>query len=218
MTQRRLVAVPAVAMACVAALIAGCGADDGSAPAGTRQPSSSSSGTPQPGSTEGATDADIAAAKLKPCPPSERSVPALPDGLPDVTLPCLGEGPDVRLAGLRGTPMVVALWASWCGPCVQELPIMGRVSKDAGESVRFFGIDYQDDRVEALEMAAATEMGFPSVQDPDIQVRSGLRVAGLPATFFVRADGTIAGRTAQISSEAELRELISRYLDVNVPG
>ena len=94
----------------------------------------------------------VAAAKLEPCPPSS-GAPAS-GGLPDVTLPCLGDGPAVHLAGLRGTPSVVNLWGSWCGPCQKETPYLARAHARLGKAVRFLGVDTADDPDSALDFAA----------------------------------------------------------------
>lgn len=190
--------------------------EDGSAPAGTPIPASSNGG-PVPGSTDGAIAADISAANLQPCPASDPGAQALENGLPDVVLPCLGNGPAVRLSGLRGTPMVVNVWQSYCAPCLAELPIMAGVAKRASGKLMFLGIDYQDERLGALRMAAKTQMSFPSVQDPARNVGSRLRIAGVPVTFFVRADGTIAGRAAAAFSDASaLEQQIEQVLGVRV--
>lgn len=201
-------------------LLAGCSSEDGSAPAGTPISPDLATGsvgsptTPAPGDV---TNADVAAAALRPCPTSDPNVPAVPDGLPDVTLECLGRGPAVRLAGVRGKPMVVNIWASWCAPCRKELPIFGEVSKTSGDSVQFLGIDLADDRLSALRFAAASKMGFPSVQDPNSTIRAGLRIVGVPTTLLVRPDGTIAGRIGIVSDAQSLRDAIDRYLNVRVP-
>lgn len=195
-------------------VLAGCASQDGSNPAGSAIPTPS--GSIQPGSTEGASTEQIQAARLDECPASDPSVPARADGLPDLTLPCLGRGNPVRLAGVRGMPLVVNVWASWCGPCKAELPLMGEFYRAHSNQVRFLGIDLADDRAAALAMAAQTKMTFPSVQDPNSEVRAGLRVVGVPTTVFVRADGSIAGRASVVSSEAELAELINKYLQVKV--
>ncbi len=203
-----------VALMACAMLTTGCAAQDGSSPAGSALPTTSASAVP--GNTEGASAADIQAAALDPCPASDPTVASRADGLPDLTLACLGRGEGVALAGLRGKPMVVNVWASWCGPCKEELPIMGEFYRANGSKVAFLGIDLADDRRAALAMAGQTRMTFPSVQDPNSEIRAGLRILGLPATLFVRADGSIAGRAGVVSSKTELAELVDRYLGVKV--
>ena len=92
---------------------------------------------------------------------------------------------------------------------------MGEFYRAHSDQVRFLGIDLADDRQAALAMAAQTKMTFPSVQDPNSEVRAGLRVVGVPTTLFVRPDGSIAGRTSVVSKE-ELASLIDKYLQVKV--
>lgn len=199
----------------VAALVAaGCGIQDGSSPAGSAVPTPESSTIT--GNTEGASTGDIQAAQLDPCPASDSTAAPRTDGLPDLTLTCLGDGPPVRLAGLRGRPLVVNVWASWCGPCQAELPMMGSFYRSNKAQIDFLGIDLADDRIAALAMARRTQMTFPSVQDPNSEIRAGLRVVGVPTTLFVRPDGVIAGRVGVISSESELAELTEKYLGVKV--
>ncbi|MBP7971807.1 MAG: TlpA disulfide reductase family protein [Candidatus Nanopelagicales bacterium] len=217
-TGRRLVWLATAVVAGV--LVAGCGAEDGSAPAGTplpTNPTTTASAAPTASVTDDVTKADVDAADLKPCPTSDATIPAVPNGLPDVTLDCLGRGPEVRLAGLRGKPMVVNVWASWCAPCRKELPVFGEVSRATGDSVQFLGIDLADDRLSALRFASASKMGFPSVQDPNSTVRAGLRLVGVPTTLLVRPDGTIAGRIGIVADAQALRDAIDRYLNVRVP-
>ena len=109
----------------------------------------------------------VAAADLDPCPPSQAGT--VDGGLPDVTLPCLGEGPSVHLAGLRGKPLVVNIWGSWCGPCQEETRFLSRVYDDLKPSVRFLGIDDEDDVNSALDFAPHVQppMRYPSVVDDD---------------------------------------------------
>ena len=112
--------------------------------------------------------------------------------------------------------VIIDFWAEWCGPCKAELPLMGEFYRAHSDQVRFLGIDLADDRQAALAMAAQTKMTFPSVQDPNSEVRAGLRVVGVPTTLFVRPDGSIAGRTSVVSSKEELASLIDKYLQVKV--
>lgn len=210
-------------------VVAGCSPQDGDAAAGVRvsaattaSPGTTSAGTPSAGSDEGAADpAVVAAAGLEPCPTSNPTATSVADGLPDLTLPCVGDGPDVRLSSLRGTPMVVNVWAGWCGPCQEELPVLATVAREAkraGGPVTFLGIDAletsPDDAVALLGSTGAT---YPSVRDDDGATRAGLRWAGPPMTVLVRADGTIAYRLpAPLTSTGQLRELLRDHLGVDL--
>ncbi len=155
------------------------------------------------------------AAGIDPCPETTGD-PAVDGGLPDVTLACLGGGSDVRLAGLRGRPHVVNLWASWCGPCKHELPALQDAHEQLGDAVGFVGVDYADpDPDAALELAADAGVTYPLVVDPDESVRKTLGVIGLPQTVFVDADGRVVAteRTAY-SSVDELLDAVADHLGV----
>jgi cytochrome c biogenesis protein CcmG, thiol:disulfide interchange protein DsbE len=126
------------------------------------------------------------------CPPTNRGE-AVADGLPDLTLPCLGGGRDVHLPGLAGRPMVVNLWASWCEPCRQELPRLQEYAERADGLVDVIGVDFMDVRPDAaLELARRSGVTFPLVADLDAQLRGPLRLPGMPVTLIVDADGRIA--------------------------
>lgn len=150
------------------------------------------------------------------CPPSDPAVPARPDGLPDVTLDCLGADSRVRLAGLRGTPLVINVWAQWCGPCRQEAPFLREAAAQAGDKVQFLGIDYADPRPDlAIEFADQAGWRYPQLVDTDKAIAADLRIIGPPQTILVTADGRIAHRhPGPVTSTTELSELISTYLEV----
>ncbi len=152
-----------------------------------------------------------------PCPAVDRVEPR-PGGLPDVALECLGAGPALRLSDLRGTPMVLNIWAAWCPNCDREMPIFGAVQERAEQRLRFFGVHYKAARDYGLRSAADFGVPFPSVHDADGDVIAiGLRAFAPPQTFFVTADGRIAGRKiGEIRSEQELVGLIREHLGVTV--
>jgi len=166
----------------------------------------------------------VIAAGLPDCPDSDPSlepiepVGALGGGLPDLTFACLGEGPDVTLSGLRGTPLIINVWASWCPPCIIEMPLLAEAARTYADDLIMLGIDMQDRSEAALDIAAALDLGFPSVVDQPGQVRGALTVPGPPVTFFVTAEGRIAGRhDGRIPDQATMDQLITDYLGISTP-
>jgi thiol-disulfide isomerase/thioredoxin len=143
---------------------------------------------------------------------------AVRGGLPDLTLPCLGGGRSVDLADLRGTPTVLNVWAAWCTICDEEMPVLAAGMRRAGDRLRFFGVHYKAAEKYGERSAADFGVPFPSVHDEDgDRVARGLRVAGPPQTFFVTAHGKVAGRkVGAIQSQAELDQLVQRYLGVRL--
>jgi cytochrome c biogenesis protein CcmG, thiol:disulfide interchange protein DsbE len=154
-------------------------------------------------------------AGLNPCPVGVENPDAAIPGLPNIELPCLGDGPPVNLSTLRGIPLVVNVWASWCPPCIEEMPILAQAARELEGTVQFIGIDYQDDPARGLELLTDMGVDFPSVFDPDAQVRAPLAIPGPPVTYFVTPEGVIAGRwDGSITSEQALATLIETYLGV----
>lgn len=155
------------------------------------------------------------------CPATAGGGAAATAALPEVTLPCLGGGPEVDLADLRG-PLVVNLWAQWCGPCREELPHYQWLHERAGGRVDVLGVDYQDPRPDwALQLLRQAGVTFPSVADPGGELRVPLRVRGLPGIVFVDGDGEVAAVEYRvIESRAQLAGLVEEHLGVTVgsPG
>ena len=135
----------------------------------------------------------VAAADLPPCPAPPAPAPAVEGGLPDIVLDCLGGGDPVRLSALRG-PLLVNVWASWCGPCQAETPVLSAFANSPGERVPVLGVDVGDTRAGGLAAAARWGASFPSVQDPAESVKGAVRPSyvGPPATYLLHADGTLA--------------------------
>jgi len=82
---------------------------------------------------------------------------------------------EAQLRALRGHPVVVNLWASWCGPCEYELPFLQRQALERARSVAFLGVNVDDGGSAAAEMARRNPMPYPSFEDPDSTIAEGYR-------------------------------------------
>ncbi len=156
------------------------------------------------------------AARIADCPSSDAAVAVVGNGLPDITLPCLGGGREVRLAGLRGRPMMINIWAQWCEPCRAEARYLAAAAEELDGKVLMLGIDYSDPRPDwAIEFAAYAKWHYPQLADPDLALRAPLQLAGPPQTIFVDADGTIVYRhSGPFAGTDQITAAVAEHLGV----
>lgn len=119
-----------------------------------------------------------------------------------------------RLRELRGRPVVVNKWASWCTPCRSEFPVFQRVATELGREVAFLGLDGRDNRSDAREFLREYPLPFPSYVDPEEEVARALKIAvSYPVTLFIDERGRTAFvHQGQYRTAADLRADIERYL------
>ena len=122
----------------------------------------------------------------------------------------VGEGEEAlqeRLVRLRGHPVVVNQWASWCEPCRFELPFFRSMTARYRKQVGFVGIDMQDERGAAEEFMRELPSGFPSIFDPDGSVTASLGGGrASPTTFFLDEKGEVDNVKIGAFATAELLE------------
>lgn len=213
MAGRKQIALVIASSIVLAACSGSAASESGTAAAGA---SPSTAATQDPAPKDPALQPLIDAAALDPCPPGDSDPDAAVPGLPAVTYRCLGYGPDVDLSTLRGTPLVVNVWASWCPPCIAEMPILTSAAADLRGEVEFLGIDIQDQDASALEMLTAFGADFPSVVDQAGEIRGLLAISGPPVTFFVDEQGVIVGRhDGALPSTEYFNALLEQYLGVS---
>jgi cytochrome c biogenesis protein CcmG/thiol:disulfide interchange protein DsbE len=120
-----------------------------------------------------------------------------------------------RISSLRGYPVVVNLWASWCGPCRFEFPHFQQAAADYGKRVAFFGVDKQDSDDAAATFLREEPVPYPSYTDPDEEIAESIDSAatrGLPTTaFYDRSGEVVYLKLGPYDDEAELRTDIERY-------
>jgi thiol-disulfide isomerase/thioredoxin len=121
---------------------------------------------------------------------------------------------DARLRALRGHPVVINKWASWCGPCRAELPILQRVSTERGKAIAFVGVNARDKRPSAESFAARFPVPYPSYEDPAERIARALDApSNFPVTLFVDERGkTVFTHQGGYRSAADLEADIDEHL------
>lgn len=102
------------------------------------------------------------------------------------------DGREVTLDELEGSPVVVNFWASWCIECYDEAPILEQASRDHDGEMIFLGVAYVDTEPEAREYLERFGITYPNGPDLGSRISDAYRVRGVPETFFIRADGSVA--------------------------
>lgn len=113
---------------------------------------------------------------------------------PAFSLTPLGGGPPVALAALRGAPVVVNFWASWCEPCVAEHAALLDGARRLGGRVHFVGIVYEDKEEDAQAFLQARGRAYVSLLDPGGRTAIAYGIGGVPETYFVDAAGQVVAK------------------------
>jgi cytochrome c biogenesis protein CcmG/thiol:disulfide interchange protein DsbE len=127
--------------------------------------------------------------------------------VPDLTLTGL-DGSTVDLASYRGRPMVVNFWASWCPPCLKEMPDFEQVYQQRDGTVAFVGINVRESAATATDLATRTGVTYDLVLDTTGDASRGFSVVNMPTTVFINADGIVTSVHAGALTAAELNERI----------
>ena len=131
---------------------------------------------------------------------------------PDFALADLS-GEPIRLADLRGRPVVVNFWGSWCPPCVEEFPrLANAVDEHADDGLVVIGIVYQDRFTSARDFMESFGATWPAAMDPGGRVAAAYGIYGAPETFFIDRDGIVAARQIGPFTEDSLERHLARIL------
>lgn len=192
--QHRLVA--GIAAVAVAAVIAGVASGSlngttSSASAGGSSGGSSGSAASAAGSVAG----DALQTYAKPAPAAAFSLPALGDA-----------GQKISLSQYQGKPLIVNFWASWCGPCQQETPLLARFYKSNAGKVPMLGIDVADSSASATAFIKAKGVSYPIAVDAALAASDAYDVIAMPQTFFLDAQHRVVQRVWGAVTQAELEQ------------
>jgi len=125
-------------------------------------------------------------ARIRPIPLQAQARPPAPDFILETL-----DGRELALAELRGKPVVMNFWASWCVPCRLEMPILESAAQRYRGRVHFLGVNVLDRPQQAKAFVRKLGVTFPSVMDEDGTVLSRYRIVGLPTTVFLMRSGHI---------------------------
>ena len=120
-----------------------------------------------------------------------------------------------RIEALRGYPIVVNKWASWCGPCRAEFPFFQNQAAERGNEIAFLGVDAQDNDDAALTFLEEFPLPYPSYTDPDLDISDALDAeVEFPSTIFFNSGGEqVYVARGGYANEAALAADIDRYAD-----
>lgn len=128
---------------------------------------------------------------------------------PEFTLQTL-DGHTLKLSDLKGRPVLLNFWASWCIPCKEEAPLLRDIAeKQSADGLAIVGVVYQDQPGRAQEFVREYNLNFPSVLDPKLDTAIDYGVGGVPETFFIDENGVIRRHLRQPLT----RELLQRELE-----
>jgi cytochrome c biogenesis protein CcmG, thiol:disulfide interchange protein DsbE len=132
------------------------------------------------------------------------------EAAPNFSLPSLQDGKgSISLASYRGTPVLVNFWATWCTPCVQEMPMLEAAHKKWGSKVQFVGIDRQDYKPDALSFAQKTHVTYPLASDPNATLDGSYRLRGMPTTVFIDRNGRIVDHVTGPLTKSQLDDTLN---------
>ena len=196
-----LIAVAAIAVAGVAVYAFAGGGDDDAPPSDSNLPFG---GTPLP-DLPGMPTAVSGTGPIGPDRP-EVGKPA-----PDFALLSVRDGTTVlQLSEFRGTPVVLNWYASWCGPCREELPTYQAAQDALGDRVAFFAVNLIEDRDRAIGILEELNVTFPAALDPSGSVSDRWRISQMPTTYFINADGIVVAHHIGPVTEGQLVGLLAQ--------
>jgi thiol-disulfide isomerase/thioredoxin len=124
------------------------------------------------------------------------------------------DGTPFDLASLRGSPILVNFWASWCGPCRDEFPLLAAAEKrHAAQGLKVIGVLFKDDAAPARAFVADEKADWPTITDPSRTIAQPWAVLAPPQSYFIDRAGIIRDlQIGQVRDAAELDAILAAIL------
>lgn len=134
---------------------------------------------------------------------------------PDFALDVIHEGEEgsrIRLSNLRGKPVLLDFWASWCGPCRMQAPIVDQIAREYGDRLHVVGVDTGDALEPARVFAKQAKLSYPSVFDPDGAAAKSYAVSTLPTLVLIDKEGKVRMVRSSVMQRDALKAAIDPLL------
>ncbi|MBO5275089.1 MAG: TlpA family protein disulfide reductase [Clostridia bacterium] len=149
---------------------------------------------------------------------SETSAETAVNAAPDFTVYDM-DGNAVKLSDYIGKPTIVNFWATWCNPCLREMPYFDKFYGEYSDRVNFLMVNLTDGQRDTVETVKAYieehDYSFPVFCDTNLSASSIYSVYSVPMTFFINSDGSLAGYQLGSMSEETLYSYINQLIEIN---
>ena len=144
--------------------------------------------------------------------PSAIESPLIGRSAPGFALKAVGTGETIDIQQLRGRPVVINFWATWCGPCYEEHPTLVENARMLGSNVQFVGVVFNDTEEKIQSFLRERGSSYPTLLDQQGKTAIAYGVGGVPETFFINRQGTIVAKYSGPMNTEILQSYVQKVL------
>jgi cytochrome c biogenesis protein CcmG, thiol:disulfide interchange protein DsbE len=144
--------------------------------------------------------------------PQEIKSPLIGRAAPGFVLREVGTGQPISIDQYRGKPLVINFWATWCGPCYEEHPVLVANARALQPQVQFIGVVFQDSEQKIQQFLNERGTAYPTVVDEAGKTAIAYGVGGVPETFFLDGAGNIVAKFSGALSTEMLQENLQKVM------